>query len=143
MYDEANLQPDGTPSSAGSELWVIDAKIMAQSMAAVVCRVELPQRIPYGQVSPFEFADRRLHGTWLPQAWTKRQRSRPPIEQPLLQDKLALSRIQAFVSIVFSRPSHREKSRFERVVLALLWPSAVGLLGLAIMEGYNYKYVAI
>ena len=68
---------------------------------------------------------------------TKRQRPRPPIAQPLLQDKLALSRLQAFVSIVFSRPSHREKSRFERFVLALLWPSAVGLLGLALVEGYN------
>jgi carotenoid cleavage dioxygenase-like enzyme len=43
--------PDGTPSTSvdsGSELWVIDAKTMGQGMPAVVCRIKLPQRVPYG-----------------------------------------------------------------------------------------------
>jgi carotenoid cleavage dioxygenase-like enzyme len=51
VYDESYLQPDGTPSverHAGSELWVIDAKRMGEGMPAVVARVKLPQRVPYG-----------------------------------------------------------------------------------------------
>ena len=86
---------------------------------------------------PLECAYASLHGTWLPSSLTSRQRPSPPIPQPLLQDKLARSRVQAFVSIIFSRPSHREKSLFERVLLALMWPSAVGFLGLAILECYR------
>lgn len=51
VYDESNLLPDGTPSSAsgsGSELWIVDALRMTQGQAAVVCRIKLPQRVPYG-----------------------------------------------------------------------------------------------
>lgn len=51
MYNEKNLLPDGTPSTgpgSGSELWVIDARRMHEGMAGVVCRVKLPQRVPYG-----------------------------------------------------------------------------------------------
>lgn len=51
VYDESFLLPDGTPSEApgtGSELWVIDAKRMHEGMNAVVTRVKLPQRVPYG-----------------------------------------------------------------------------------------------
>lgn len=50
-YDEAYLKADGTPSTApeaGSELWVIDAKKMHLGSQAVICRVKLPQRVPYG-----------------------------------------------------------------------------------------------
>lgn len=42
---------NGTPSpasDAGSELWVIDAKRMHIGIDAIVCRVKLPQRVPYG-----------------------------------------------------------------------------------------------
>lgn len=81
-------------------------------------------------------SDASLHGTWLPSTLTSRQRTLPkiPPDQDLLQEKLARSRIQAFVSIIFSRPTHREKSRFERFLLALMWPTAVLFLGLAIFE---------
>lgn len=57
VYDESHLLPDGTPSTgpdAGSELWVIDAKRMGDGMDAVVCRIKLPQRVPYGWVSFLE-----------------------------------------------------------------------------------------
>lgn len=78
----------------------------------------------------------RLHGTYLPPSLTRHQRDLPdPLpDQPLLQDKLALSRIQQFASILFHRPSEREMSRFERALLAVLWPAAVGFLALAISE---------
>ncbi|WRT67158.1 uncharacterized protein IL334_004124 [Kwoniella shivajii] len=42
---------DGTPSpalGAGSELWIIDARRLAEGMNALVARVKLPQRVPYG-----------------------------------------------------------------------------------------------
>lgn len=83
----------------------------------------------------------RLHGTWLPPALTRKQRqlTEPLPDQPLLQDRLALSRVQAFVSIVFNRPTHRDKSRFERLVLALLWPSAFLVLGLALVETLQFS----
>jgi carotenoid cleavage dioxygenase-like enzyme len=49
-FDEGQLDEDGEcPDSAISELWVLDAK----EMRDVVCRVQLPQRVPYG-----------LHGGW-------------------------------------------------------------------------------
>jgi carotenoid cleavage dioxygenase-like enzyme len=58
-YDESQLDSDGeVPSDdeaatrSKSELWVIDAK----DMSTVVCRVQLPQRVPYG-----------LHGSWFPE----------------------------------------------------------------------------
>ena len=50
VFDESQLNADGEcPETARSELWVIDAK----NMADVVARVYLPQRVPYG-----------LHGNW-------------------------------------------------------------------------------
>ncbi|KAH8667592.1 carotenoid oxygenase [Tricladium varicosporioides] len=50
VFDESQLDANGNaPSWAKSELWVIDAK----DMKKVVCRVMLPQRIPYG-----------FHGNW-------------------------------------------------------------------------------
>lgn len=55
-FDESQLDPatgdvplDSGESRAKSELWVVDAK----GMKDVVCRVHLPQRVPYG-----------LHGGW-------------------------------------------------------------------------------
>jgi len=53
VYNEQYLLPDGTPSvaaDAGSELWIVDAKRMTEGMAALVCRIKLPQRVPYGYV---------------------------------------------------------------------------------------------
>ncbi|OCF35459.1 hypothetical protein I316_03011 [Kwoniella heveanensis BCC8398] len=51
VYDEKYLQADGTPSpalGAGSELWIIDAKRLAEGTSGVVAKVKLPQRVPYG-----------------------------------------------------------------------------------------------
>jgi hypothetical protein len=82
----------------------------------------------------------RLHGTWLPPSAFKTQRTLPaPLSpQPLLQDKLARSRIQHFVSIIFSRPPTRDKSLFERIVLGVLWPAAFLLLGIAVFEAHRH-----
>ncbi|KAK8869803.1 hypothetical protein IAR55_000371 [Kwoniella newhampshirensis] len=77
-----------------------------------------------------------LHGTFVPASRMRRQRILPqPLPpQDLLQDKLARSRLQHFVSIVFDRPSGRDKTRFERGVLAIMWPAAFGMLALALLE---------
>ncbi|WWD10113.1 hypothetical protein V865_008246 [Kwoniella europaea PYCC6329] len=132
VYDESHLLPDGTPSSdgdAGSELWVIDARRLSQGMSAVVARIKLPQRVPYG-----------LHGTFVPGSAMRHQRkveqSLPP--QDLLQDKLARSRLQNFVSILFNRPMYRDKSKAEKVILALWLPIGVIMLALSIKEVTSY-----
>jgi len=50
VFDESQLDESrNAPLGAKSELWIIDAKDMKE----VVCRVKLPQRVPYG-----------LHGNW-------------------------------------------------------------------------------
>jgi carotenoid cleavage dioxygenase-like enzyme len=50
VYDEAQLDSEGEcPDTSSSELWILDAKTMRD----VVCKVRLPQRVPYG-----------LHGNW-------------------------------------------------------------------------------
>ncbi|POS86645.1 hypothetical protein EPUL_003581 [Erysiphe pulchra] len=50
VFDESQLNQDGyARSDAKSELWVIDAITMQK----VVCKIKLPQRVPYG-----------LHGSW-------------------------------------------------------------------------------
>lgn len=64
VFDERQLQEDGEcRPDAKSELWVIDAK----SMAKVVAKVQLPQRVPYG-----------LHGNWFSREDVESQR---PIER--------------------------------------------------------------
>ena len=132
VYDEHHLRADGMPSKdpgTGSELWVIDAKRMAQHMDAVVCRVKLPQRVPYG-----------LHGTWIPPTLFRRQRSMvKPISQPLLQDKLEQSRVRQLISVLFDRPADRDRSRFERIVLAVLWPASFIVLLLALFEAARHS----
>lgn len=81
-----------------------------------------------------------LHGTWLPPSAFSHQRPLPqPLDsQPLLQDKLARSRLQHFVSIIFDRPPTRDKSIFERVVLAVLYPAALVLFATAVFEAYQW-----
>ncbi|WWC90012.1 uncharacterized protein L201_004942 [Kwoniella dendrophila CBS 6074] len=132
VYDEVYLESDGTPSTApyaGSELWVIDARNMAQGMSALVARIKLPQRVPYG-----------LHGTFVPASSIRRQRGLceglPP--QDLLQDQVARSRLQHFVSIVFNRPMYREKSRVERIILAVMLPVGLAMFALAVQEAVLY-----
>ncbi|TVY37642.1 Carotenoid 9,10(9',10')-cleavage dioxygenase [Lachnellula occidentalis] len=54
VFDESQLDANGNAGpEAHSELWVIDAK----EMKLVICRVKLPQRVPYG-----------LHGNWFSEA---------------------------------------------------------------------------
>lgn len=60
VFDETQLQQDGEcRPDAKSELWIIDAK----SMAKVVAKVQLPQRVPYG-----------LHGNWFSREDIQNQR---------------------------------------------------------------------
>ncbi|KAF2727359.1 carotenoid oxygenase [Polyplosphaeria fusca] len=62
-FDESQLDEDGhCKEHAFSELWILDAR----SMADVVARVRLPQRVPYG-----------LHGNWFSEAQIRSQR---PVE---------------------------------------------------------------
>ncbi|KXL45605.1 hypothetical protein M433DRAFT_246871 [Acidomyces richmondensis BFW] len=64
-FDESQLNEAGevpldtSPLRAKSELWIIDAK----GMKDIVCRVHLPQRVPYG-----------LHGTWFSEEQIQSQR---------------------------------------------------------------------
>ncbi|GAB0134456.1 hypothetical protein EsDP_00002827 [Epichloe bromicola] len=54
VFDESQLDEHGNVRvDAASELWIIDAPRMNMGMRAVVARVRLPQRVPYG-----------LHGSW-------------------------------------------------------------------------------
>lgn len=60
VFDESQLDAAGECSSrATSELWIIDAR----NMKALVGRVYLPQRVPYG-----------LHGSWFPEEQVENQR---------------------------------------------------------------------
>jgi len=63
VFDESQLDINGNVEAAAkSELWIIDAKEMKE----VVCKVKLPQRVPYG-----------LHGNWFREEEIQNQR---PIE---------------------------------------------------------------
>jgi hypothetical protein len=80
-----------------------------------------------------------LHGTYLPPSYIRQQRPIPQTPtQPLLQDKLAYSRLRYFADVIFTRPGQREISRFERGVLTVMWPLATGILALALSEGIGY-----
>ncbi|RAL04302.1 carotenoid oxygenase family protein [Aspergillus ibericus CBS 121593] len=60
VFNESQLDENGdAPPSSHSELWVIDAVRMTD----VVCRVVLPQRVPYG-----------MHGNWFPEEQIVNQR---------------------------------------------------------------------
>ncbi|KAJ9641397.1 hypothetical protein H2199_005367 [Coniosporium tulheliwenetii] len=60
-FDEAQLDSDGEcPPTAVSELWILDAR----DMRTLVCRVRLPQRVPYG-----------LHGNWFGEEAIAKQRA--------------------------------------------------------------------
>jgi carotenoid cleavage dioxygenase-like enzyme len=85
VFDESQLDEYGNaPLGAKSELWVIDAKEMKQ----VVCRVEVPQRVPYG-----------LHGNWFSEEEILNQR---PVESirclPIPRDK-AITEVEGEVSV--------------------------------------------
>ncbi|KAF2435644.1 carotenoid oxygenase [Tothia fuscella] len=59
-FDEAQMDEDGEcPDNAVSQLWVLDAK----GMRDVICKVTLPQRVPYG-----------LHGGWFSEEQIAEQR---------------------------------------------------------------------
>ncbi|TGO72838.1 hypothetical protein BELL_0414g00100 [Botrytis elliptica] len=63
VFDEAQLDEHNVAGpQAKSELWVIDAR----DMKTVVCKIHLPQRVPYG-----------LHGAWFSEKEIENQR---PIE---------------------------------------------------------------
>lgn len=60
-FDEAQLDDEGeAPDSAISELWILDAKTMKE----VVCRINLPQRVPYG-----------MHGNWFSEGQIRDQKA--------------------------------------------------------------------
>ena len=63
VFDESQLDESGEcRADSRSELWVVDA----QDMKTVVCKIILPQRVPYG-----------LHGNWFPEQQVLSQR---PVE---------------------------------------------------------------
>jgi len=63
VFDESQLDDSGDAGpNAKSELWIVDAREMKE----VVCKVQLPQRVPYG-----------LHGNWFSEQEILNQR---PIE---------------------------------------------------------------
>lgn len=60
VFDESQLDSAGEcPSTATSELWALDAK----DMQTIICRITLPQRVPYG-----------LHGNWFTEEQIEAQR---------------------------------------------------------------------
>ncbi|KAK5014041.1 hypothetical protein LTR39_003350, partial [Cryomyces antarcticus] len=68
--DPRNIRPhNGGPragecaATAASELWILDARRLWAGSAAVLARVTLPQRVPYG-----------LHGNWFSEAEVRGQR---------------------------------------------------------------------
>lgn len=67
VFDESQLDQFGNAGpGAKSELWVIDARAMKE----VVCKVQLPQRVPYG-----------LHGNWFSEQEILSQRPVESIRQ--------------------------------------------------------------
>jgi carotenoid cleavage dioxygenase-like enzyme len=77
VFDESQLGANGEAGpSAKSELWIIDAKEMRE----VICRVKLPQRVPYG-----------LHGGWFSEEEILNQRGIESIRSlPTLKSEMAV-----------------------------------------------------
>jgi carotenoid cleavage dioxygenase-like enzyme len=75
VFDESQLDENGNAGPyAKSELWIIDAVEMKE----VVCRVKLPQRVPYG-----------LHGNWFSEEEILSQRPVETIRHlPVPKDKI-------------------------------------------------------
>lgn len=76
VFDESQLGMHGNAGpNAKSELWIIDAKEMKE----VICKVKLPQRVPYG-----------LHGNWFSEAEILSQRPVDSIRHlPLPKSKVS------------------------------------------------------
>ena len=78
VFDESQLDQNGNARlGSRSELWVIEAKEMNE----VVCKVSLPQRVPYG-----------LHGNWFSEEEIRSQRPIEsirclPMQQKFLDDE--------------------------------------------------------
>jgi carotenoid cleavage dioxygenase-like enzyme len=73
-FDESQIDGDGECSEdAKGELWVLDAR----NMKDVVCKVRLPQRVPYG-----------LHGNWFTEGMIGEQRGVESVrEMPVQSDE--------------------------------------------------------
>lgn len=127
VFDEGtHMQPDGSPRpDAKSELWVIDARRMQHGMDAVVCRILLPQRVPYG-----------LHGTWVPAEKLAGQKhlDEPLPSQPSLLDKMYSSRLNHFVDVFSYRNSSRDKSLGEKIAFHIMFPLSCVMLLLALND---------
>ncbi|KAJ9107703.1 hypothetical protein QFC21_001163 [Naganishia friedmannii] len=128
VYDESYIGENGIAScdaDTGSELWIIDAKTMYAGMKAVVCRIKLPQRVPYG-----------LHGVFVPREQIKKQRilAEPLPPQASLLEKLYQSRLSHFVDVVFTRPQSREKSLPERIAFHIMLPLSWVFLVMALTD---------
>ncbi|CAG8955137.1 hypothetical protein HYFRA_00007152 [Hymenoscyphus fraxineus] len=74
IFDESQLDANGNaPADSKSELWIIEAK----EMRNVVCKIKLPQRVPYG-----------LHGSWFSEEQISNQRQVETIRSlPILKSK--------------------------------------------------------
>jgi carotenoid cleavage dioxygenase-like enzyme len=85
VFDESQLDENGNAGpGAKSELWIIDAKEMKE----VVCRVQLPQRVPYG-----------LHGNWFSEEEILNQRPIETIRYLPIPKSKATSRVEVGSSV--------------------------------------------
>ncbi|RKF53159.1 Carotenoid 9,10-cleavage dioxygenase 1 [Golovinomyces cichoracearum] len=79
VFDESQLDSQGHANSdSKSELWVIDAINMKQ----VVCKIQLPQRVPYG-----------LHGHWFSEQDIVNQRPIDTTRIPKYESKISESNL--------------------------------------------------
>ncbi|KAJ9118149.1 hypothetical protein QFC22_004052 [Naganishia vaughanmartiniae] len=128
VYDERYIGENGIASceaGTGSELWIIDAKTMYAGMKAVVCRIKLPQRVPYG-----------LHGVFVPPEQIRKQRNLPePLPpQASLLEKVYQSRLSHFVDVIYTRPQSRKKSLLEQIAFHTMLPMGWVFLIMALTD---------